>query len=242
MEALIDDVALLERIAELSERGDDPTGNWIGGGRPRTNHDGAVGIAGTLAKNFARWSATHFAFYAELIRMDDAEDKDRLTVLDLGCAGGARTRQLADHYGSIVGLDRSQKAIKFAEEFNRNDRIGFVRADWPMIGAPVLVDRVFAVEVFEHFAPAVQITAIRAAVNSLSDGGRLLLTMPNEPPQPPPHQGTMQDAAFDALLHQVGATVIHRGHFDNDAPGEPCDEGWRPIGPKPSHHFAVLAR
>jgi SAM-dependent methyltransferase len=241
MESLIDDVALLERIAELSERGDDPTGNWIGAGRPRTNYEGSVGSNETLAKNFARWSAIHYSFYEALVAMDDWPDKGGRVVLDLGCAGGARSSQLASHYGSVVGLDRSQKAIDFAEQFNKSIRVEFVRADWPLPGTGSF-DHIFAVEVFEHFAPSDQERALRAAIDALAEGGRLFMTMPNEPPQQAPHQGTVLDEGFDALIHSIGGTVVRRGHFDNDAPGDPCSDGWSPIGPKHSHHFAVLAR
>jgi SAM-dependent methyltransferase len=242
MESLIDDVALLERIAELSERGDDPTGNWIGGGRPRTNYEGSVGSNETLAKNFARWSAIHYSFYEALVAMDPVSKIARLELLalDLGCAGGARTRQIARHYGSTLGLDRSKKAIDFAVEFNLGPYVAYRRADWPCNAGQM--HRIFAVEVFEHFAPQDQANAIRAALQSLTKDGLLFMTMPNEPPQPAPHQGTVLDEGFETLIHGVGGTVIHRGHFDNDAPGDPCEDGWSPIGPKHSHHFAVLAR
>lgn len=241
MESVIDDVDLLQKIAALSEVADDPTGNWIGGGRPRTNYDGPVGSVGTLAKNFAHWSAVHYSFYEALVALDPSPKIARLEswALDLGCAGGARTRQLARHYGALVGIDRSKKAIDFAQEFNHAPTIGFIREDWPCsIGRP---DRIFAVEFFEHFKPQDQANAIRSALAALNEGGLLFMTMPNEPPQPHPHEGTVQDIGFEMLIHGVGATVIHRGHFDNEAPGDPCDDSWSPYGPKHSHHFAVLA-
>lgn len=239
MESLIDDVSLLEKIATLSEVADDPTGNWIGGGRPCTNYAGPVGSAGALAKNFARWSAIHYSFYEALVALDTGPMTFDRTAIDLGCAGGARTRQLLHHYGAVLGIDRSQKAIDFAQEFNQVSRTGFRRDDWPCgIGRP---HRIFAVEFFEHFKPQDQANAIRAALAALVHDGLLFLTMPNEPPQPAPHEGTVLDEGFETLIHGVGGTVVHRGHFDNEAPGDPCNESWSPYGPKPSHHFAVLA-
>lgn len=241
MESVIDDPDLLQKIAALSEVADDPTGNWIGAGRPRTNYDGPVGSFGTRAKNFAHWSAVHYSFYEALVALDPAPKIARLEclALDLGCAGGARTRQLARYYGAVLGVDRSKKAIDFAQEFNHFPTIGFRREDWPCsIGRP---DRIFAIEFFEHFNPQYQAEAIRAALAALNEGGLLFLTMPNEPPQAHPHEGTMQDEGFETLIHGVGGRVVQRGHFDNEAPGDPCDETWSPIGPKHSHHFAVLA-
>jgi len=242
MESLIDDVSLLEKIAALSEVADDPTGNWIGGGRPRTNYAGTVGSAGTLAKNFAHWSAVHYSFYEALIVMATMVDGPRQPdpfVIDLGCAGGARTKQLSRFYGSVLGIDRSRKAIDFARMFNDAPRVTYICKDWPCSVAKC--DRIFAVEFFEHFRPQDQANAIRAALAALVSGGLLFLTMPNEPPQPAPHEGTVLDEGFDALIHGVGGTVVHRGHFDNEAPGDPCSDGWSPYGPKHSHHFAVLA-
>jgi len=239
MESLIDDVALLERIAAISEVADDPTGNWIGGGRPRTNYPGPVGSVGTLARNFAHWSAVHYSFYEALVAMDPRSKKGDQFVVDIGCAGGARARQILQHYAAVLGIDRSQKAIDFAQEFNQVSRIGFRRDDWPCgIGHP---ECIFAVEFFEHFKPQDQANAIRAALAALDKGGLLFLTMPNEPPQPAPHEGTLLDEGFETLIHGVGGRVIHRGHFDNEAPGDPCMDGWSPYGPKHSHHFAVLA-
>ena len=239
MESLIDDVSLLEKIAAISEFADDPTGNWIGGGRPRTNYAGPVGSAGTLAKNFAHWSAVHYSFYEALVEFDRSMKKPDMFAVDLGCAGGARTRQLARHYGSVLGIDRSRKAIDFARTFNESPRVTFIGKDWPCHVAKC--DRIFAVEFFEHFKPQDQANAIRAALAALNPDGLLFLTMPNEPPQAAPHEGTVLDEGFEALIRGVGGRAIHRGHFDNEAPGDPCDESWSPYGPKHSHHFAVLA-
>lgn len=241
MESLIDDVALLERIAELSTVADDPTGNWIGGGRPKTNHRGPVGGAGIHAENFARWSAIHYWFYEALVMLDPEPEKRALAAVDLGCAGGARTVQLAEYYGSVLGIDRSAKCIDFARLFNRGSgvpRVLYNCADWPC--KAYRPDRIFAVEFFEHSAPGDQARWVKAALGALTPGGLLLMTMPNEAPQGPPHQGTLLDAGFDALLAGTGARVAQRGHFDNEAPGDPCRDGWSPIGPKPSHHYAVL--
>jgi SAM-dependent methyltransferase len=240
MESLIEDLAQLEAIADLSERGDDPTGNWIGGGRPRTNHEGPIGTVGTLAKAFARWSAIHYSFYAALIDADVVPNKSNLLAVDLGCAGGARTLQLSQKYGAVLGIDRSKKAIDFAMRWNEGARVAYRRDDWPCgIGKP---DRIFAVEFFEHFAPSVQRDAIVAALDSLAPGGLLLMTIPNEAPQQKPHEGTLETEALDSLISGLGRAVFMRSWFDNEAPGDPCRSDWKPIGPRKSHHCAVLRK
>ena len=243
MRSTIDDPALLERIGALSHGTPDPTGNWIGGGRPHTNLDIPVGPLRTSSKAFARWSAVHYAFYAELIGMDP-DPPDNALVLDLGCAGGARTMQLSHHYQTVFGVDRDRACIDFAFEFNDLDEGDFFHQGWPH-KEPVRYDRIFAVEFFEHFKPGDQVVAIRAAIDALAPGGMLFLTMPNEKPGEPPHEGTRETASFsEMILTAVGGNRRSRvdlGTLDNAAPGDPTDLGWRPVGPRASHNYAVVS-
>jgi SAM-dependent methyltransferase len=240
VDGTIDDLEKLAEIAACSETSDDPTGNWIGPHRPRTNVEAAIGKHGIAAKAYARWSATHYAFYDALIERDDDEERSSGYVVDLGCAGGARTLQLARRYGAAHGIDRNALCIDFARKWNGASGVTFLRADWPCDAFHP--DRIYAVEFFEHFAPDAQRAAIVAALKALDKDGRLLMTLPNEPPGHAPHLGTMQDAAFDALLASLPARIVWRDWFDNAAPGDPCDPVWTPYGRRPgSHHAAILA-
>ena len=241
----IDDPVLLERIAALSHGTPDPTGNWIGGGRPHTNVDVPVGPLKTSSKAFARWSATHYAFYAELIGMDPQilDESMSMDVIDLGCAGGSHALQLAGSYrGLIFGIDRDADCIAFARQHNHDQGVSYECMSWPH-RLPRRVDRIFAVEFFEHFRPGDQVAAIQAAVDALTDDGMLFLTMPNEPPGQPPHEGTRLTESFCALMHEAGiGCMLNVGTFDNAAPGDQTDLGWRPIGPRASHNYAVIRR
>jgi SAM-dependent methyltransferase len=237
VDGLIDDLEKLAEIVACNEQSDDPTGNWIGPHRPRTNIEDGFGKHGIKAKAYARWAATHYSFYDAMM---DHDERECAFALDLGCAGGARTTHLARRYGTAHGIDRNAACIDFARKWNGGAGVTFLRADWPCVAYGP--DRIFAIEFFEHFAPDVQRATMVAALKALRADGLLFMTLPNEPPGQMPHLGTMQDGAFDALLASLPARIVWRDWFDNAAPGDPCDPAWSPYGRRPgSHHAAILA-
>jgi len=243
VESLIDDSGILLRIYILSYYTTDPTGNWVGGGRPKTlRADKLEPTTSITMKDLAKWSAIHYSYYQALIDLDPLHPSARKTktALDFGCAGGARTAQLGTHYSTATGIDRDAECCQFANQFNKSENVKFIHGDLRSITEKY--DRIFCVETLEHFYRKEQLSLLMFAIDHLNAGGLFLMTMPNEPPQIPPHVGTMLDDEFDKMMKDTGANILQRGHFDSGAPGDPCADGWSPYGPKHSHHIAVLEK
>ncbi len=55
-------------------------------------------------------------------------NRNDLTVVDLGCGTGFFTHMLSDRYQQVIGLDISDKMLRFAQS-NRNDEIVWLEAD-----------------------------------------------------------------------------------------------------------------
>lgn len=231
----IDDLETLNHIVALARLAD-PTGNWVGNGIPTTRWPEFKGMA--------HWAAVQGWYYLALTAADGAENKQDLLALDLGCAGGAHTAQLSAIYGKVLGIDQTGQLIAFARMHNAAPNIEYDCWSWPPKNVQPCYDRIFSIEVFEHFKPDVRDKAILAAIKALNPDGLLLFSMPNEPPASHTHVGCMQDSALDFWLEQIcdksGAQLLLRSWFHNEAPGEPCALEWNPWSDVSASHHAVI--
>ncbi|NCA84504.1 MAG: 5-histidylcysteine sulfoxide synthase [Clostridia bacterium] len=68
----------------------------------------------------------NFAAHSAAICIKHTHDKPRRRALDLGCAVGRTTFELARHFDFVTGLDFSARFIKIADDLLNNGRIRYV--------------------------------------------------------------------------------------------------------------------
>jgi glycosyltransferase involved in cell wall biosynthesis/peptidoglycan/xylan/chitin deacetylase (PgdA/CDA1 family) len=112
--------------------------------------------------------------YAQTIALLDDESIDR--ALELGCAEGHFTRQLAPRVRNLIAADISERALERARERCRTDQnIEFRQLDFFSGAVPRGMDLIVCSEVLYFLGNAERLAVVaRAIADALADGGRLL--------------------------------------------------------------------
>ena len=145
------------------------------------------------------------------------EPGPRDTVLELGCAAGEHTLRLAALVDSAVGLDFSPEAVRLARAaaLAQGSRAKFVEGDVRDLSAfaDASMDKVLALDLFEHVEDDVLEAALAETHRVLRPGGRLVVYTPSASHyvermkahnlvlrQLPGHIAVRDGAAYRALL------------------------------------------
>jgi len=99
------------------------------------------------------------------------------SVLDIACGTGYGTLILSDNCRSIIGVDRSGKAIKYANSHYKKNEINFVKSD--IFGFDKLADVVVSFETIEHVNCAIE--EVVKKLLSLAER-RLIFSVPYKEP------------------------------------------------------------
>ena len=101
-------------------------------------------------------------------------------VLDFGCGTGYGSAFLAEAAESVVGLDISEEAIKWARETHRNPGLTFdQRSDLGQGLEQCYFDLVTCFEMIEHVDFDTQMKTIRSISSLLKPEGRLIISTPD---------------------------------------------------------------
>ena len=152
------------------------------------------------AKFQMRWSRTLSCLQP---RPDDM-------VLELGCAAGEHTFQLAPVVRRIVGLDFSPDAIRLAraEGERRGSKAEFVQGDAADLAlfADASIDKVLALDLVEHVTDDVLARMFSETWRVLVPGGRLVIYTPSAS-----HYVERMKAANFILRQLPGHIAVRRG-------------------------------
>lgn len=101
-------------------------------------------------------------------------DRNRF-VVDIGCGTGANIAALADDY-SVLGIDTSEKAIKYAQQRFPNTRYVCGHAPRDLDGDFAHADAILLMDVLEHLEDPASV--LGPLVETLNPGGVVLITVP----------------------------------------------------------------
>jgi len=131
-------------------------------------------------------------------------------VLELGCAAGEHTFQLAPMVRRIIGLDFSPDAIRLARAENerRGGKAEFVQGDAADLGqfADASIDKVLALDLVEHVTDDVLARMFSETWRVLRPGGRLVIYTPSAS-----HYVERMKAANFILRQLPGHIAVRRG-------------------------------
>ncbi len=165
-----------------------------------------------------------YVFAASSIKPGDA-------VLDCACGVGYGSAILSRRSdpSKIIAIDRSKKAISYANKFYADKKIEYQCGDAFAVGLPDNnFDCIVSLETLEHVDGSRLVHLFR---EKLKVGGRLIVSTPNEEKQPfnkrdfPSHLRHYTPHELDALLNTAGFIVTARltqHHRDR----EDVTEGW----------------
>lgn len=198
-------------------------------------------IAGKIRARYTQF-AKAFAYKEDsrewvrplLQRFSDVVADGRL-VLDLGCAGGRKTVELAEAGMRVIGLDLAREALRIA--VSARPAHGYIEGDMTHLPfADGSLDGVWASASMLHLPPEVVPVALGEVVRVLKPGGGLYATMQHgavkgwRPPlpgqavqadlyyahyQPDEWRSTVEAAGFEVVTFQV-----------KDTPGACNDAAW----------------
>jgi 2-polyprenyl-3-methyl-5-hydroxy-6-metoxy-1,4-benzoquinol methylase len=99
-------------------------------------------------------------------------------VLDVGCGTGYGSSYLADFASSVIGIDLSRQALRFARARYRKPNVQYLRMNAESLNFPDgSFDFVISTENFEHLSN--QEMNLREMARVLAEDGTLLLGTPN---------------------------------------------------------------
>lgn len=131
-------------------------------------------------------------------------------VLELGCAAGEHTFQLAPMVRRVIGLDFSPDAIRLAraEGARRGSNAGFVQGDAANLAqfADASIDKVLALDLVEHVTDDVLARMFLETWRVLRPGGRLVIYTPSAS-----HYVERMKAANFILQQLPGHIAVRRG-------------------------------
>lgn len=117
--------------------------------------------------------ANHFKVYRFVSQFCAAKD-----VLDIGCGTGYGTSFLASSARSVVGIDISRQAVRYAKRRYKDPRVRFMQMDAECLRFTVRsFDFIISTENFEHLRD--QRANLREISRVLRDEGVLFLATPN---------------------------------------------------------------
>ncbi|MGA7245323.1 MAG: SAM-dependent methyltransferase [Terracidiphilus sp.] len=148
-----------------------------GGARSKTELDGEF-LSGPDPWNYANDTAQHSRVHGELQMLDAVRGEDRFPkVLEMGCAEGIFTEQLALRCDSLLAVDISPIALERARERCRSHgNIRFLELDIRTGSPDGNYDLIVAIHSIEYLRSPVDIHRARASlVEWLCPGGFLLL-------------------------------------------------------------------
>jgi SAM-dependent methyltransferase len=120
----------------------------------------------------SKWHHLKFQRVAQLVA-------GRRRVLDVGCGPGTLLGMLGDEH-EAVGVDITEPQIDYAREVYESPRRSFYACALQELPEEVgPFDAVTAVELIEHLPPDLLRNTLRAAIDRLRPGGKLVLTTPN---------------------------------------------------------------
>lgn len=206
----INDLELLNNIKTSCNVDNDTRASWIGPGLPATDVEEFQG--------FAKWALQHLRMYQGFYYNVDKEKS--YTILDIACGTGYNTNILAGEFknSKIVGVDISKECIKFANEYNRNDKITFLCDDILSLSASGVYDYIFFLETLEHILAKNHHEAVQNLLNSLTPTGKLFLSTPNENIQdqsPGPHRGILNKERAVTFRETFDANIISVSYYNN---------------------------
>lgn len=131
-------------------------------------------------------------------------------VLELGCAAGEHTFQLAPMVRRVIGLDFSPDAIRLAraEAERRASPAEFVQGDAANLGefGDASIDKVLALDLVEHVTDDVLARMFSESWRVLKPGGRLVIYTPSAS-----HYVERLKAANFVLRQLPGHIAVRRG-------------------------------
>ena len=156
-------------------------------------------------------------------------------VLELGCASGEHTLQLAPRVRRAIGLDFSPDAIRLArnEAIRQSSKAEFVQGDVADLSAFAngSVTKVLAMDLVEHVPDAVLRSMLSETWRVLAPGGRLVIYTPSASHyverlkaaniilrQLPGHIAVREGAAYRALLESQAWSSIDLGYLPSSSP------------------------
>jgi 2-polyprenyl-3-methyl-5-hydroxy-6-metoxy-1,4-benzoquinol methylase len=132
----------------------------------------------------------------------------RGSVLELGCGRGELSACIAAHGHAVTGVDLNHMKVAYAHAHQPG--IDFVRADICELRLGRRFETVVLAEVLEHVPPEVGAAMLETAALHLTDGGRLIVSVPNENCIPHRnHVRTFDRRGLKALLARFGAPRFH---------------------------------
>jgi SAM-dependent methyltransferase len=113
------------------------------------------------------------------LALDQLADAKFAALIDIGCGDGRFLREVAAHYPAkrLLGVDASERAVRLANALNPD--LEYRALDIVKDGVPEKFDAATLIEVIEHIPPAGLPEFIGVVAGVLSDGGRLVLTVPH---------------------------------------------------------------
>jgi 2-polyprenyl-3-methyl-5-hydroxy-6-metoxy-1,4-benzoquinol methylase len=133
--------------------------------------------------------------------LDQLENMQFSSLIDIGCGDGRLLREIASQYRGkhLLGIDASARAIQLAQAMNPGIR--YQTIDLLNESIPEKFDVATLIEVIEHIPPDHLPGFMHAAADVLAENGRLILTVPHEnTPVTRKHYQHFNSAKLRALL------------------------------------------
>ncbi|GAA3460454.1 methyltransferase domain-containing protein [Saccharothrix longispora] len=137
----------------------------------------------------ARFFDSGRAEVAGLLKVLDRDDWPEDTVaVDFGCGVGRISFALAEHFGTVVGVDVAASMLAEARANNPfPERVRFVHNDASTLPfEDDSVDLVVTVITLQHIPPSLTLRYLLEMIRVVKPGGRLLFQLPSHMPKPQP--------------------------------------------------------
>jgi len=134
------------------------------------------------------------------------------SLIDIGCGDGRLVRELSSAFPEkdTLGIDYSSRAINLARALN--PKLNFEVVNIQKEKPPKKFDRVLLIEVLEHISPKQRKNFIKGIVDSMHQGGELLLTVPHK--NMPLQKKHFQHFDLETLKSEMGEFFhISKVHF-----------------------------
>src|SRR4030095_2612155 len=106
-----------------------------------------------------------------------AGNRDRLDILDIGCAQGTLALLLAEQGHRVSALDIRQQFLEYAASRHETGDVRFICGNAMEVDFAERFDLIFANQIVEHLVCPLELT--KRLAGWLKPGGRLVVTTPN---------------------------------------------------------------